>query len=262
MSELGSPQCLLAIDDKVASLTLCRPPMNGLTPSYCDDLTSYLDQAISHPGVRAVVVRAQGPCFSVGADLKWAAQELKGGGGAKALSDLVRAMHRTILTIYSSPKPVVSLIEGAAAGGGMALGLAADVRLASSTAFFRLAYPTVSISLDGGTSFRLPQLMGATKTSAWLFHDRDIPAETALEWGLVHQVSHDPTQLLQDWLARLAVGPTAAWAKSKFLLNPPEVVAQKLEREAEQIEALGQCRDTWHGVECFLTKKQPEFEGR
>ncbi len=240
-------------------LSLSRRPFNGLTPEFCDELTHCLEQANVDKNCRCLLLESETGCFSVGADLKWAAA--KRAQGENGLADLVNAMHRTILAIYSCPKPVVCLVAGPAAGGGLGLALAADIRLATPNAKFRLAYPQVGISVDGGASFRMPQLIGLGKVQTLLYSDRDLSAQQAAEWGLIHEVVEVPEQL-EAWLARLSSGPTLAWAKSKFLVNDPSWVSQRLDLEAKQIESLAESPDTWSGVQAFLDKVQPTFVGQ
>ncbi|MBN9414851.1 hypothetical protein ABS71_21315 [bacterium SCN 62-11] len=238
---------------------LQNPPHNGLTPDLCQQLAQVLQAAAANPEIRAILLDASGKSFCVGADLRWAAQH-----GPKAFSTLVRAMHQVCEIMLTAPKPVVCSIAGAAAGGGMSIALCADVRLASQRATFRLAYPQVAVSLDGGSSFRLPQLIGMGKTQSLLYDDRNLGAAEARELGLVHEVLHPERLEERAWqrLETLAKGPTLAFGESKRLLNPPEWVRERLEKEAEAMDRMARTQDAAQAMGSFLGKKPLRYEGR
>lgn len=235
------------------------PPHNALTPELCLQLSQVLQAAAGNPEIRAILLDAQGPNFCVGADLKWARSS-----GEGALGTLVRAMNPVCEIMMCAPKPVICAVNGVAAGGGMAIALAADVRIASLRSRFRLAYPQVALSLDGGLSLRLPQLVGLGKAQSLLFEDRPWSASEARDLGMVHEVVHPDRfeeRALQT-LEQLASGPTLAWGESKRLLNPVEKIREVLEREAEAITRLSQSQDARRAVEAFLEKGTPVYEGR
>lgn len=238
---------------------LQHPPYNALTPEVCRQLAGVLSAAAANPEIRAILLDAQGPTFCVGADLSWAERE-----GPAGLCQLVRSMHLVCEVLLTAPKPVVAAVGGTAAGGGLALALCADVRIASLRASFRLAYPSVGLSLDGGCSFRLPQLIGMARTQNLLFDDRTLSASAARDLGLVDEAVHPERFEERAWqrLEALANGPTLALGESKRLLNPPEWVRQQLEREAEAMERGAHTLDGQAGVQSFVHKRRPVFEGR
>jgi len=238
---------------------LQNPPHNGLTPELCQQLAQVLQAAADNPEIRAILLDSSGKSFCVGADLRWASEQ-----GPSAFSRLVRAMHQVCEIMMTAPKPVICAVAGAAAGGGMSIALCADVRLASQRASFRLAYPQVAVSLDGGSSFRLPQLIGMGRTQGLLYDDRTFGAAEARELGLVHEVVHPDRLEERAWqrLEHLAHGPTLAFGESKRLLNPPELVRERLEREAEAIDRLAATQDAAQAMQAFLGKRRPHYEGR
>ncbi len=240
-------------------IRLQNAPHNGLTIEFCQQLAQVLQAAATNPEVRAILLDAQGSSFCVGADLKWASQQEVGG-----LSHLVRAMHQVCELLLTMPKPVICAINGVAAGGGMSIAMCADIRLASLRASFRLAYPQVAISLDGGSSFRLSQLIGMTRVQSLLFEDRTITASEARDMGLIHEAIHPDKFEERVWqrLEALAQGPTLAWGESKRLINPPEMVRERLEKEAEAIDRVARSQDAQRAMEAFLNKKTPNYEGR
>lgn len=238
---------------------LQNPPHNGLTPDLCQQLAQVLQAAADNPEIRAILLDASGQSFCVGADLRWAAQQ-----GPSAFSTLVRAMHQVCEIMLTAPKPVVCAVAGAAAGGGMSIALCADVRLAGQRASFRLAYPQVAVPMDGGSSFRLPQLIGMGRAQGLLYDDRSLSAAEARELGLVHEVLHPERLEERAWqrLEKLAKGPTLAFGESKRLLNPPEFVRERLEKEAEAMDRLAKTQDAAQAMQAFLAKRPPHYEGR
>ncbi len=238
---------------------LQNPPHNGLTPDLCQQLAQVLQAASANPEIRAILLDASGKSFCVGADLRWAAQQ-----GPSAFSSLVRAMHQVCEIMLTAPKPVLCSVAGAAAGGGMSIAMCADVRLASQRASFRLAYPQVAVSMDGGSSFRLPQLIGMGRSQGLLYDDRTLSASEARELGLVHEVLHPERLEERAWqrLELLSKGPTLAFGESKRLLNPPEWVRERLDKEAEAIDRMAQTQDAARAMQSFLAKRPLHYEGR
>jgi 2-(1,2-epoxy-1,2-dihydrophenyl)acetyl-CoA isomerase len=212
---------------------LQNPPHNGLTPELCHQLHQVLVAASDNPEIRAILLDSQGSSFCVGADLRWAAQQQIG-----SLSQLVRAMHLVCEVLLTAPKPVICAVGGVAAGGG--------------------------ISMDGGSTLRLPQLVGLGKTQGLLYDDRTLGASEARDLGLVHEVVHPDRLEEQAWkrLESLAQGPTLAFGESKRLLNPPERVREVLDRETEAIDRIVQTQDARNAMLAFLEKRAPHYEGR
>ena len=235
-----------------------RPPSNGLTPEFCRQLSQVLGAASANPVIRAIMLESGGGSFCLGADLKWASES-----GIAGLCGLVRAMQQVCEILYTCRKPVLTAIAGTASGGGVSLALAGDVRIASLKASFRLAYPTLGVSMDGGSSFRFPQLIGHSKTQEFLYGDRVFTATEARALGLIHEAVHPDKfeERVCQRLEQLASGPTAAWAESKALLNPPEWVRERLEREAEAVERVVQGQDARRGMAAFSDKRVPQFTG-
>jgi 2-(1,2-epoxy-1,2-dihydrophenyl)acetyl-CoA isomerase len=179
------------------------------------------------------------------------------------MSELVRAMHQVCEILYTCRKPVLTAIGGTAAGGGLSIALAGDVRIASLKASFRLAYPSVGVSMDGGSSFRFPQLIGLARTQELLYDDRVFNATEARTLGLIQEAVHPDKfeERVCQRLEQLAGGPTHAWAESKALLNPPEWVRERLEKEAEAIDRVSASQDARRAVAAFLEKRTPQFSG-
>lgn len=229
-------------------------PRNAIDPEVCDLLGRALEAAAADRAVRCVLIEAEGQTFCVGADLAYAAPDPAG-----RLAPLVRAYHRSTRAILTMPKPVLTAVQGSAAGGGFSLAMAGDVRLASEEAKFRLAYPQVGLPPDGGATLTVP----GPVLERLLFEDPVLSAYEALDLGLIHGVlsASDLHGGARRRASELAEGPTSAWGETKASKRPPEVVDQALEREALGIARLAASADCAEGIRAFLQKRRPHFRG-
>jgi 2-(1,2-epoxy-1,2-dihydrophenyl)acetyl-CoA isomerase len=168
--------------DGIAILTLNRPERrNAMTP----ELMSALASAFWEPAPRAFVLTGAPPAFCVGADLKWLGALDDPGAG---VAELVAAHHRAVRAMRASPVPVLTAVNGAAAGGGMSLALAGDYCVAAPEARFTAAYFRLGLTPDGGNSVFLPALAGRARTMELLLSNRALTADEALAWGLVNEI--------------------------------------------------------------------------
>src|SRR5687768_1226648 len=204
-------ECLLyETKDHVATLTLNRPErLNALGGTLREDLTGGLTRAIDDPQVRAIVITGAGKGFCAGGDVK-AMQEANAAGRARPLADRVApSRDRTVLLMRESPKPLIAAVNGAAAGAGMNLALACDIRLASSAARFSQAFVRRGLHPDWGGTYFLPRIVGMAKACEMIFTGQIIEAEEALRLGVVSAV-HPPERLLAATRAlatQIALGP-------------------------------------------------------
>lgn len=171
--------------DGVAVLTLNRPERrNAMTP----ELMTALASTFQEPASRAFVLTGAGTAFCVGADLKWLGMLDDPGEG---VATLVAAHHQTVRAMREAAVPVVTAVNGAAAGGGMSLALAGDYCIAGPNATFTAAYFRLGLTPDGGNSAFLPALVGRARAMDLLLTNRRLSAAEALEWGLVNEVASD-----------------------------------------------------------------------
>jgi 2-(1,2-epoxy-1,2-dihydrophenyl)acetyl-CoA isomerase len=214
----------------VAVLTLNRPEaMNALSGDLIDALVVGLRQVEGDREARCVVITGAGRGFCAGGDVKGMARRDSGAVGTtappgaefEAYEDASRQLHswheQVVRRIYRFPKPVIALVNGAAAGAGLGLAGACDIRLASDRAVFTTAFARIGRSGDFGTSFFLRQLVGPAKLRELYFTSDRIDAEEALRLGLVNHVyPHD--ELIprgMEFAARVAAGPMRAFARMK-----------------------------------------------
>ncbi len=256
--------------DSLAIITLDRPESrNALTPDTIDQLGRAV-QSCARPDIRAVLLTGAEGAFCAGADVKSFANQLEMGGPeglSRHLKDLANTLHReVILGLQRLEKPVVAAVNGVAAGGGLSLALACDLRLASSNARFIMAYGNLGTTADGGSTYLLPRLVGQGKALEIYLANQPMSAEYALEVGLVSQVI--PQESFErhalETATRLSQGPTLAYGRTKTLFtNSWEVSLEtQLNAEAEAISNMALTEDFQEGIRAFTQKRLPWFQNR
>lgn len=219
-------------DEDVLVVTLNRPEVyNALTPQMLHALTDAWAEA-ADPSVRAVVITGAGRGFCAGADLK-ASRE----GLSPATSGLRHTYNPHILALSELEKPVIAAVNGAAAGAGMGLAFAADIRIGTPQTKFVPAFVQIGLVPDSGVTYFLPRLLGYTRSFDWLSSGRPLLADEALDWGLLNAVT-TPEYLLEEAMARahrLAAMPGLGVGLTKRALTYASRVhlQQQLELEAE-----------------------------
>jgi len=252
--------------DAVATLTLNRPDsMNSLSVELKETLLAALHDVSADSSVRAVVLTGTGRGFCVGQDLREHVALLEANDPAP-LSTVEEHYNPIVLALAGMPKPVIAAVNGMAAGAGAGLTFACDFRIAANTAGFLLAFANVGLTLDSGASWTLPRIIGLARATALALLAEPINAEAALEMGLVNAVV-EPERVLpaaQELAARLAAGPTAAYAaiKQSFAFAATSSLADALAKEGELQRALGHTEDHRNATIAFVNKQKPTFVGR
>ena len=186
--------------------------------------------------------------------------------GEPALGTVRRHYNPIVTAIATMPKPVVAAIGGSAAGAGAALALACDLRIAGRGASLLMAFARVGLGPDSGSSWMLQRLAGPGRAAQMLILAEPMTADQALAAGLVTSVVDDGevTSAAQDLAARLAAGPTLAYAAIKAALaySASHDLTESLENEARLQEELGRTADHQAATAAFLRKERPVFEGR
>ncbi len=254
---------LYQVDNAVATLTLNRPEsLNSLNDDIVQALIAFLDRAAADSAVRALVITGAGRGFSSGADLN--------GSGAKSVrmpSETLRKGHNLyIQRIRNIPKPVITAINGVAAGAGMSLAISGDIVLAGHSASFLQAFAKIGLIPDAGSTYFLPRYVGNVRARALAMLADKISAEDALRYGMVWKLYPD-NQLLAEALKlakHMATQPTKAYALIKQALNASNEnsLDQQLELEADLQDQAAVTFDFKEGVAAFLAKRPAQFQGK
>jgi 2-(1,2-epoxy-1,2-dihydrophenyl)acetyl-CoA isomerase len=247
-------------DGAVLTITLNRPDvLNAFNADMHRALGGALKEARA-PDVRAVVITGAGRGFCVGQDLT-EFREAPGDIGSRLRGNY----HPNILAIRALEKPVLAAVNGPAAGAGLSLACACDLRVAADDATFVPAFINIGLVPDSGGTYFVRRLLGTARAFEWLTSGRRLTAAEAHAWGLVSEVveSDRLADRAAELAAELAEMPTRGIAMTKRLLDRAEqtTLEEQLELEAQLQTAATQTADFSEGVAAFLEKREPRFEG-
>lgn len=226
---------------------------NALDLEGAEHLRAAAKQVADDPG-RAVLLRAAGRNFCVGGDLRSFAGH--GDQTGSYVREVALAAHAAVESLHSLPVPLVTAVQGAAAGAGIGLALLGDLVLASRSAVFRLAYTAVGLSPDCGASWLLPRLVGPMRAADLLLTNRVLRASEAEAWGLVSRVVDDAALAEESFAlaTRLADGPVDAYTAVKRLVRQSAITPLRdhLAAEAHSIAELADGASAKAAIKSFL----------
>ena len=254
--------------DKVAVLTLNRPDrLNAMSPAMLDALLEALPRLAADPEVGVVVLTGAGRGFCAGGDVKAMAEGREFGGTTlEEKAQALRSRMEVSRWLHEMPKPTIAMVRGAAAGAGLSLALACDLRVAGDSARFATAFARVGYSGDFGGSWFLTQLVGTAKARELYYTADIVDASQARELGIVNRVVPDG-HLEEETMAlaaRLARGPRIAYRYMKRNFNAAESGTLKdlLDLEAWHHTRCGMTEDHREAAKAFVEKREPVFRGR
>jgi enoyl-CoA hydratase/carnithine racemase len=254
---------LLEARNGVAWLTLNRPEkLNALFGNVREELIAACAQLAADPTVRVLVITGAGKGFCAGGDVDFMAQLRQEQNTAKFAS-MIAAARQVVLSIRQLPFPVIAMVNGVAAGAGLNLALACDIRLAADTARFSQAFAKIGLHPDWGGSFFLPRLIGTAKACELIFTGDLIDAATALQIGLVNQVV--AADQLLDATTALAEKLTArprqalALAKQAIYQSLTSNLETMLDYETNAQLQCFQSEDCAEGLTAFQQRRAPKF---
>jgi 2-(1,2-epoxy-1,2-dihydrophenyl)acetyl-CoA isomerase len=254
-------------DGAVARITLNRPDkLNALTQVMSDELCDAFERIHRDDGVRAVHLTGAGRGFCAGQDLTEFEESYRAGERPDIEQHLEKTYHRLIPIIVGTPQPVIAAVNGVAAGAGVSLAVACDIRLASEEARFTQAFVKIGLVPDSGGTWLLPRVVGYARALELSLTGDMVDARTALDIGLVTRVLPADSFLEETstYAARLAAMPTKALSATKRLIREGLTadLDAALAAEGNAQAEMGQTEDHLEGVMAFAEKREPRFEGR
>jgi 2-(1,2-epoxy-1,2-dihydrophenyl)acetyl-CoA isomerase len=269
--DTSTTDLLAEIDDGVGVLTLNRPDArNAMSGAMNEGLRNMLARFELDTEVRCIVLTGAGKGFCAGGDVKGMAESGDGTVGARTIDQAIheQRVHQraTAGKLFKMPKPTIAALPGAAAGAGLSLALACDLRVMASNAIMTTAFARVGFSGDYGGSYFMTQLVGSAKARQLYFLSERVSAEEALQLGLTNWVCEP--EALQDKTMeiakQLAKGPAVAYRYMKENLNRAMAgeVDDCLDLEATHHVHCGQTEDHRNATKAFVEKREPEFFGR
>ncbi|WP_417518643.1 enoyl-CoA hydratase-related protein [Marinobacter sp.] len=250
--------------DNLLILTLNRADkLNALTEEMREGLISALAEQKDEPKARAILIRAEGRGFCVGADLQPDKILARRDTIQQEMED---GINKLVSLMRSLPMPVIAAVNGPAAGAGFSLALAADIAIANESANFSLAFARIGLVMDGGASFFLSRAIGAARTRALAMLGKSISASEALDMRLIYSISEDAS-LQDDALAlalKLSKGPTVALGLIKSEIEMAQTATLE---EALAFEAICQGKafktdDFEEGIGAFQERRSAAFKGQ
>ncbi len=254
---------LYTVDHGVGTITLNRPDsFNAANEQLTTDLQAALADATTNPDVRCVVLTGAGKAFCSGQDLKDAPKS----GSKRDLTDSLHRRYNPIIrAMRAMPKPIIAGINGVAAGAGLSLALAADIRIMSSSARLVEAFIAIALIPDSGATYFYPRMLGYSRAFEFATLNKPITADEAMHLGMVSMVVAPKAfpAALQAYARQYAQGPTQSYGFVKHLLQlgMTSTLDEMLEHEAVFQQRAGDSADYREGVTAFLEKRSPTFTG-
>lgn len=263
---MDNEDLLYEVTDRVAVITLNRPErLNALTPAMREGLMHAVQKADQDDDVRVIVLTGAGRGFCSGGDVK-AMNEANASGQRNALEDRIAPVRdKAVLSMRNAKKPVIAAVNGPAAGAGMNIALACDIRIMSKNAKMGQTFAKRGLHPDWGGTYFLPRLIGIAKAAEMIWSGRMVSAEECLELGIVSQLS-EPEALMDDVMAMaktFADGPPIAirMAKRAMYRNIDSSLEEALEFETFAQNACAATKDAKEGIAAFVEKREPQFKG-
>jgi 2-(1,2-epoxy-1,2-dihydrophenyl)acetyl-CoA isomerase len=258
----------IEVDGQVGTLTLDRPDaLNAMSPELIGELTVAASWLADRAPIRALIVTGSGRAFCSGGDVNWFKRGVEG-EGVDLPAEVRRGaevLHQAIVDFRRIPYPVIGAVNGPAAGAGMSLALSCDIRIASESAFFAIAYGRIGASPDGGMTYFLPRVVGPAKALELALNDPNLDAQAALEAGLVSEVVPAEQLLLRarEKADKLAAKAPHYVRMAKRLLHESieNSLTDHLQIERHGIADSMGTQDLRRGVTAFFAGEEPTFEG-
>lgn len=254
--DLNATHLVVNITDSVAVVTLNRPDrLNALSHALLSDLRTAFGELQDRSDVRSIVLTGAGRAFSAGADLH---------GAPADIEEVVRDLYNPLIADMLAHRcPIVAAVNGIAAGAGVSLAVACDMRVASADAGFQLSFVKIGLVPDAGASWLLPRVIGSARAAEMALLAERVSAETGLQWGLVNRVAPDSRTCVSAALevAQMLASRSGSVAVARRLLRESwsNSLESQLESEARAQGALQHSSDYVEARRAFTEKRQPTF---
>lgn len=270
--DTGTEHLLAEVGDGVGVVTLNRPERrNALSDQMLQALGGVLARFAEDPEVRCVVVTGAGGAFCAGGDVKGMAERNSSSGSAASIDEIIARQRRnqraTSGLLWSMPKPTIACIPGAAAGAGLSLALACDLRYASEGAVLTTAFARIGFAGDYGGTWFLPRLVGPAKAKELYYFSDRLTAEEAARAGIINAVFPGDrlVEEVMDRARKLASGPSVAYRYMKENINRAVAggdLMDCLDLEVTHHVHTGLTQDHREAARAFVDKREPRFRGR
>lgn len=261
---MDSHSLLFDVKANIAWLQLNRPHiLHALNPATANQLLEALGHC-QDSQVRVVILTGTGNAFSAGGDMKAAQAYTQAGGELPDyFQELTTAVHQVVMAIMTLGKPVLAAVNGIAAGAGLSLAAACDLRLAGRSARFKQGFTSLGLVPMGGWSMTMPALIGREAAQSCLYHDRIIEADEALSMGLVSGVVED-NELeggARHLAAGMAAGPPLSYACTKQIMFSSQFERMQDQMQLEQSRFVAQTgtSEFGEGLAAFIKKRPPDY---
>lgn len=253
----------LTVENQIATIVLNRPErLNACSLDMADEISDALDRL---GDARVLVIRGEGRAFCSGADLAARGDRPVTGGQGSYIA-LTQKYNPMILKLARLEMPIVTAVQGAAAGVGCSIALVGDFVLASKSGYFLQAFVNIGLVPDGGSTWFLPRLIGKARATRMMMLGEKIGGEQAEDWGLIYKCTEDDALAgeVAALASKLATGPTLSYAtmRKNILTSLEHGLADTLLAEAEGQRIAGSSEDAREGGMAFLQKRKAEFKGR
>ncbi|NKB97349.1 MAG: enoyl-CoA hydratase [Pseudomonadales bacterium] len=262
-------QILVSLENRVATITLNRPEArNALSPELSAGLREAIQWASTDDEVGAVLLTGAGSAFCSGGDVKAMSKRNEGGTTITAemqFRDLQARHHGIGGALVAMRKPTIAALPGPAAGAGLALALACDIRIGADNALLTTGYAAIGLSGDYGIAWLLTRVVGPAKARQLMLTSERLQAPQAMAVGLLNEVVSGETLQIHatEFAARLAQGPTVAYSYIKDNLDEALSIdhATAIDREADRLLKARTTQDHKEAVQAFAEKRAPKFTG-
>jgi 2-(1,2-epoxy-1,2-dihydrophenyl)acetyl-CoA isomerase len=258
-------------DGAVRRITLARPEKrNAMTIAMFDAVTHAVEGAVADDALRVVVIRGRGDHFCAGAEIGTGGSDSDEKPAKPRTGHLQRNLraspHRMVQTLFEAEIPIVTGVQGYAAGIGNALALAGDHVVATRSAQFWVPFVARGFTPDSGTTYLLPRLIGVARAKEMILRGKRVDGTLAAEWGLVSQVVDDDAldDAVEEVVQEFAHAPTVAVGLAKQLMFRAQTgdLSDALEREALTEELAVRSDDFKEGMRAFAQRRDPDYQGR